>query len=174
MKTLTLMSTVMLPLTFIAGVYGMNFKAEKSPLNMPELDWYWGYPAALGLMLVVALAIVYLLQAEGLHRQSRPPRPRSRGSAREEGQARAVCTSGQFAPREVTLPFELLRDLDVHGERHESRAQEEETMKKQIAVAVMLACGGIAFAQAPQKAPEAPKKKKRRRRRSRRRTTLRR
>jgi magnesium transporter len=48
MKTLTLMSTVMLPITFIAGVYGMNFE------HMPELKWLYGYPAALGLMAVIA------------------------------------------------------------------------------------------------------------------------
>ncbi|MFO0666320.1 MAG: magnesium/cobalt transporter CorA [Polyangiaceae bacterium] len=51
MKTLTLMSTIMLPLTFIAGVYGMNFK------HMPELEWYYGYPLALLLMAVVAVSI---------------------------------------------------------------------------------------------------------------------
>ena len=51
MKTLTLMSTVMLPLTFIAGVYGMNFKA------MPELEWSYGYPYAVGLMLVVGIGL---------------------------------------------------------------------------------------------------------------------
>ena len=44
MKQLTLVATVMLPITFIAGVYGMNFK------HMPELEQRWGYPAALGLM----------------------------------------------------------------------------------------------------------------------------
>ena len=65
MKTLTLMSTVMLPLTFIAGVYGMNFKSEKSPLNMPELDWYWGYPFALLLMAVVAILIVIFFKKKG-------------------------------------------------------------------------------------------------------------
>lgn len=48
MKGLALLSTVMLPLTFIAGIYGMNFK------HMPELEWTFGYPFALGLMLVVA------------------------------------------------------------------------------------------------------------------------
>jgi magnesium transporter len=51
MKTLTLMSTIMLPLTFIAGVYGMNFS------HMPELSWRYGYPAALALMLAVAGSI---------------------------------------------------------------------------------------------------------------------
>lgn len=52
MKTLTLISTVMLPLTFIAGVYGMNFE------HMPELAWQWGYAFALLLMAVVAATIV--------------------------------------------------------------------------------------------------------------------
>jgi magnesium transporter len=64
-KTLTLMSTVMLPLSFIAGVYGMNFKTEKSPFNMPELDWYMGYPFALGLMLLVAVGIVIFFKKKG-------------------------------------------------------------------------------------------------------------
>jgi magnesium transporter len=50
MKTLTLISTVMLPLTFIAGVYGMNFE------HMPELKWSFGYPFALGLMALVAVS----------------------------------------------------------------------------------------------------------------------
>jgi len=49
MKTLTLISTVMLPLTFVAGLYGMNFE------HMPELKWEFGYPFALGLMLVIAI-----------------------------------------------------------------------------------------------------------------------
>jgi magnesium transporter len=49
MKTLTLISTVMLPLTFIVGLYGMNFA------HMPELKWTYGYPFALGLMAAVAV-----------------------------------------------------------------------------------------------------------------------
>ena len=53
MKALTLMSTVMLPITFIAGVYGMNFEA------MPELKWRYGYPAALLFMGTVAGAIYW-------------------------------------------------------------------------------------------------------------------
>jgi magnesium transporter len=52
MKTLTLISTVMLPLTFIAGVYGMNYD------YMPELKWRYGYPFALALMAAVAVVIV--------------------------------------------------------------------------------------------------------------------
>ncbi len=48
MKVLTIIATLFMPLAFIAGVYGMNFKF------MPELEWRWGYPAALTLMAVVA------------------------------------------------------------------------------------------------------------------------
>jgi magnesium transporter len=59
MKTLTLMSTVMLPLTFIVGLYGMNFK------HMPELEWAWGYPGALGLMVVVAGGILLWFRRRG-------------------------------------------------------------------------------------------------------------
>jgi len=59
MKTLTLMSTVMLPLTFIVGLYGMNFK------HMPELEWVWGYPAAIGFMILVVTAIVLWFRHRG-------------------------------------------------------------------------------------------------------------
>ena len=52
MKALTLISTVMLPLTFIAGVYGMNFDV------MPELRWHYGYAGVLVLMLVTGVSIV--------------------------------------------------------------------------------------------------------------------
>lgn len=55
MRVLTVIATIFIPLTFIAGVYGMNFTPESSPWNMPELNWYWGYPVSLGLMLIVAL-----------------------------------------------------------------------------------------------------------------------
>ena len=44
MKVLTIIATIFIPLTFITGIYGMNFDPESSPYNMPELNWYWGYP----------------------------------------------------------------------------------------------------------------------------------
>ena len=65
MKTLTLMSTVMLPLTFIAGVYGMNFSPDYSPLNMPELRWFFGYPFSLVLMAAVAGTILLWFRRKG-------------------------------------------------------------------------------------------------------------
>jgi len=57
MKTLTIIATIFIPLTFVAGIYGMNFNPERSPWNMPELDWYWGYPFALILMVGVGLCM---------------------------------------------------------------------------------------------------------------------
>jgi len=54
MKVLTIIATIFIPLSFIAGLYGMNFDREASPLNMPELGWYWGYPAAILVMAAVA------------------------------------------------------------------------------------------------------------------------
>jgi magnesium transporter len=58
MKVLTIIATIFIPLTFIAGIYGMNFRPEKSPWNMPELDWYWGYPAALAVMALVVVGML--------------------------------------------------------------------------------------------------------------------
>lgn len=65
MKLLTVISTIFIPLTFIAGVYGMNFNTEKSPLNMPELNWYWGYPVCLALMLAIAIGLVFFFWRRG-------------------------------------------------------------------------------------------------------------
>ena len=43
MRVLTVISSIFIPLTFIAGVYGMNFDPKLSPFNMPELEWPFGY-----------------------------------------------------------------------------------------------------------------------------------
>lgn len=53
MKVLTIMATIFIPLTFIAGIYGMNFE------NMPELYWEYGYWFALGIMAVVAVGLLF-------------------------------------------------------------------------------------------------------------------
>ncbi len=60
MRVLTLIATIFIPLTFIAGVYGMNFDPNSSPYNMPELRWYYGYPTVLGVMAVsVGFSLLY-------------------------------------------------------------------------------------------------------------------
>jgi magnesium transporter len=59
MKTLTIMASIFIPLTFIAGVYGMNFE------NMPELAWSWAYFAVLALMLAVAVGLLLWFRRRG-------------------------------------------------------------------------------------------------------------
>lgn len=59
MKVLTVIATLFMPLTFIAGIYGMNFNTAVSPLNMPELNWKYGYPAALAAMALTALGMIW-------------------------------------------------------------------------------------------------------------------
>ncbi|MBP9885897.1 MAG: magnesium/cobalt transporter CorA [Leptospiraceae bacterium] len=53
MKVLTTVATIFIPLTFIAGVYGMNFE------NMPELKWEYGYFGVWGIMIVILVAMIY-------------------------------------------------------------------------------------------------------------------
>lgn len=59
MKVLTIISTFFLPLTFIAGLYGMNFKF------MPELSWHYGYAFALALMFGTALIMFLFFKRKG-------------------------------------------------------------------------------------------------------------
>jgi magnesium transporter len=65
MKFLTVMSSIFIPLTFIAGIYGMNFNTDKSAWNMPELNWYWGYPLCLAVMLAIAAGLVFFFWRRG-------------------------------------------------------------------------------------------------------------
>jgi magnesium transporter len=70
MKVLTIFSAIMLPLTLIAGIYGMNFA------NEPELHWRFGYWYALGLMGVTAIVMLIWFRRRGWmgHRPAEPPR----------------------------------------------------------------------------------------------------
>lgn len=56
MKTLTIVAAIFIPLTFMAGIYGMNFT------HMPELNWRYSYPVLIGLMLIVALVMVFYMR----------------------------------------------------------------------------------------------------------------
>ncbi|NJN45994.1 MAG: magnesium/cobalt transporter CorA [Candidatus Competibacteraceae bacterium] len=60
MRLLTVISTIFIPLTFIVGLYGMNFGRDepRSPWAMPELDWYYGYPLVWLIMVGVGVAMV--------------------------------------------------------------------------------------------------------------------
>ncbi|WP_416839854.1 magnesium/cobalt transporter CorA [Haloferax sp. DFSO52] len=60
MKTLTVVATIILPLTLVVGIYGMNFDPAVSVFNMPELGWEYGYVATmLGMAIVSAILLVY-------------------------------------------------------------------------------------------------------------------
>jgi magnesium transporter len=65
MKLLTVISTIFIPLTFVAGIYGMNFNPDASPFNMPELNWYLGYPLCWGVMLTIASSLVVFFWRRG-------------------------------------------------------------------------------------------------------------
>ncbi|HOA75330.1 MAG TPA: magnesium/cobalt transporter CorA [Phycisphaerae bacterium] len=65
MKVLTIIATIFIPLTFIVGIYGMNFDPARSPFNMPELEWYYGYPIVLGIMAVIAVGMLLFFRHKG-------------------------------------------------------------------------------------------------------------
>lgn len=58
-KEITAIGAIIVVATLIAGIYGMNFK------NMPELDWKYGYPIALGMMVVVSLGLARFFKGKG-------------------------------------------------------------------------------------------------------------
>ncbi|MCC6510570.1 MAG: magnesium/cobalt transporter CorA [Pirellulaceae bacterium] len=64
MKVLTIIATIFMPLSFIAGVYGMNFNPN-IPWNMPELNLPFGYPLALLAMVATALAFLWYFKRKG-------------------------------------------------------------------------------------------------------------
>ena len=64
MQVLTIISTIFIPLSFIAGVYGMNFD-RSSRYNMPELGWVYGYPFALGLMGIIGVGFLNYFWRKG-------------------------------------------------------------------------------------------------------------
>lgn len=59
MKVLTVMSTIFIPLTFLSGLYGMNF------VWMPERDWKWSYPILIGVMLLISFALLAFFKRRG-------------------------------------------------------------------------------------------------------------
>jgi len=65
MKVLTIFAAIFIPLSFIAGLYGMNFDTDASPWNLPELSWAFGYPAVLGVMALVAGGLLFYFWRKG-------------------------------------------------------------------------------------------------------------
>ena len=65
MRVLTVIATIFIPLTFIVGVYGMNFDRSASRWNMPELGWHFGYPLVMGVMLAIAIFMLMFFRRRG-------------------------------------------------------------------------------------------------------------
>ncbi|MCB9780590.1 MAG: magnesium/cobalt transporter CorA [Alphaproteobacteria bacterium] len=59
MRVLTVVATIFMPITFVAGIYGMNFD------NMPELHWVWAYPTALGTMALISVVMLAWFHKRG-------------------------------------------------------------------------------------------------------------
>lgn len=62
MRLLTVISTIFIPLTFLAGVYGMNFDTNAGPFNMPELGWAFGYVAFWTVTLIIVGGLIWLFR----------------------------------------------------------------------------------------------------------------
>ena len=80
MRVLTIMASIFIPLTFLAGIYGMNFQ------HMPELHVWWSYPLLLGLMFAVAVGMALYFRRRGWI-GSRPRRGRGRGAEGPSGRS---------------------------------------------------------------------------------------
>ena len=78
MKVLTIIATIFIPLSFLAGIWGMNFSTEKSFWNMPLLGQPWGYRVALLFMFSVAMFMLFLFWRNGWLGSSAASRRRRR------------------------------------------------------------------------------------------------
>ena len=82
MKVLTIIASVFIPLTFIAGIYGMNFDRDASPWNMPELGWRYGYPTTMLAMILVAAGLIAWFWRKGWIGTGERPRHKRPRTAR--------------------------------------------------------------------------------------------
>ena len=64
-KVLTIVGSIFIPLSFVAGLWGMNFDTSRSEYNMPELEWAYGYPFALGMMAAIAFGLLFFFWRMG-------------------------------------------------------------------------------------------------------------
>ena len=76
MKVLTIISTIFIPLTFLVGVYGMNFDPELGPLSMPELRSKWGYVGVWVAMVAIGVAMLLFFRRKGWLGSLAAPLPR--------------------------------------------------------------------------------------------------
>lgn len=65
MRVLTIIATIFIPLTFVVGIYGMNFEHPDSPWAMPELGWYYGYPMVWVVMIGITGGLLWFFRRRG-------------------------------------------------------------------------------------------------------------
>ncbi|MBL3823291.1 MULTISPECIES: magnesium/cobalt transporter CorA [unclassified Marinobacter] len=65
MRVLTIIATIFIPLTFVVGIYGMNFEHADSPWAMPELSWYYGYPMVWAVMIAITGGLIWFFRRRG-------------------------------------------------------------------------------------------------------------
>lgn len=90
MRVLTVIATLFIPLTFIAGVYGMNFP------DMPEYHWKYGYPFALGLMILMASGMYYFFRKKGIFQG--PPAEKHEASPAAKSEVTVAPAPGTTTP----------------------------------------------------------------------------
>ena len=64
-QLLTIVTTIFIPLSFLTGLYGMNFERENAPWNLPELGYAYGYPALWGVMLLISAGLLWFFWRRG-------------------------------------------------------------------------------------------------------------
>jgi magnesium transporter len=93
MRVLTIVSTIFIPITFIAGVYGMNFDTKVSSYNMPELEWPYGYPFSLALMVLTTVFMIGYFRKQGWVKLRWLFPKRSKRAAREDQEDKPHASS---------------------------------------------------------------------------------
>ena len=94
MKVLTVVTSIFIPLTFIVGIYGMNFDTTH-PMNMPELGWRYGYVACWAVMLAVAGFLLWIFARKGWLRSSEVE---NEVKAREAARGKAAAEERKAGP----------------------------------------------------------------------------
>lgn len=108
MRVLTVIATIFMPLTFIVGVYGMNFDPHASPWNMPEIEWKYGYPLVWSVMFGIAFWMLLFFQRKGwlgkqsfvgeLHTNLLQNRPDGPAEDQKSQESRSDVDRGPFHP----------------------------------------------------------------------------